>query len=138
MSCYRSEPVLAGEIRELDSMSRALGFALAAADALFVIYDCEIVHDRDSPLFAAAHTEAAAKTAVGAFGAYNGALFVIGAGDYDAPHIREELYNVIRARLCAETAADAFSCIYVGNSVFKADSSLRTYREAIAQADTPV
>ena len=127
--------MLAGEIGELYRVYGALRLALTAAHALIVIDDGEIVDDVDRVMLAVAHAEAAADAARGALLSYNSSLLMVGADDDDAPDVREELDEVIRAGLGAKPAADAFTRIDVRYSVLDADGVLRADLRAVSEAE---
>lgn len=116
-------------------MYGAFGFTYAAAHTLVIIDDSEVVDYRDGSLRTISCTKTASYTACRAFLTHRRTLLMVGAYDYDASDVGEQLYKVIRAGLCAETAAEAFSGIYVRYTVFYADGVLRTDGFTITEAD---
>ena len=135
---FGNEPVLAGEIGVFDRVHGAVRLAGAAVDALIVIYDGKVINDGDRLSGAVLCAFAAGDTAVGAFAADYRALIVIGAGDDNAPHVREKGDQVVRASLGAQSAADAFSCIDMSYAVLDTDRVVRADLLAVAEAHAAV
>ena len=127
-------------------LSSALGDALlgacigteTATDAEGLIDACEEVCNGDSAVgtsLLALHTaDAACLTNLHS----SGTLIVVAAVNSDSSSLGNDLDDLVRTGLGAESAADASSGIDMSDTVFDADSVLGTYSSAVTKAETAV
>ena len=122
----------------LNCAGRALGSAQAALDALLGIDNTEVIVDRDRAF--RADSCALSASDAGCSTCFSGvrAFLLVVAADLDFSGLRDDLDQLLRARLCAGTAACAVVTSYNCYAVNDADRVKFTGLYAVAQTDTSV
>ena len=119
-------------------MCRTAGYALAAVFTLAVIDACEVVFNRDSTERAGLFALFTADTAVlaGCTGVF--ADILRGAENVDAVCYIVDNDKLIRASLCAKSAAAALGAVDLRNAVYDRDSVVSTFTDTVAVAEAAV
>ena len=118
-------------------MCRTVFLAHTAVDAFFIINASKVVFNLDCTLGTIFLTFHTSYTAVGANLAHLGAFVVAGAFNNNAGGVVDKVDNMIGTGFGAKSAADTFSGVDFGNSLFLADGYgiTGTYIYAIAVAE---
>ena len=128
----------ADEVALVDTMNGANLGAFAAAGALVIINNGEVVNNLDRAVGTGLLTLAAGNTAVSTALANCCALIVIRALYNDALGILDKMNNVVGTLACAHTAADTLGGVDFSNAILNGDSVLGTDGYAIAVAKAGV
>ena len=128
----------ADEVALVDTMNGANLGAFAAAGALVIIDNGEVVNNLDRAVWTGLLTLAACDTAVLAALANCRALIVIRALYDYANGILNKMDNAIRTLACTHTATDTLGGVDLGNAVLDRNGVLGTDSHAIAVAKAGV
>ena len=122
-------------LQESDGLGGALLHALAAADALLRVNPGEVVFQRNGPLLALLHADAAADTTGGADLLDQSALVLVGAADGNLGGAVVHSDDALGAGLGAQAAAHAHTGIDHGNAIPDGDGTLGTHADAVFKQD---
>ena len=108
----------ADKVALVNTVNGASRLTSAAARAFIVIYNGKVVDYLNCSLGAGLFTFSAGYTALVAVFANGGTLVMIITLNYYSYGITHEVYNSVRASLCAKTATYALSRVNAGNALF--------------------
>lgn len=128
----------ADEVALVDTMNGANLGAFAAAGALVIIDNGEVVNNLDRAVWTGLLTLAAGNTAVSTALANCRALIVIRALYDYANGILNKMDNAVRTLACTHTATDTLGGVDLGNAVLDRNGVLGTDGYAIAVAKAGV